>query len=102
MRTASKFAENCYELLKKIPKGKVTTYKILAEMSSTKGYRAVGKILGSNPDAPEVPCHRVIKSNGEVGGYAFGVENKIKILQQEGINIVNGRVKNFKNLIYKF
>lgn len=102
MRTVSKIAENCYELLKRVPRGRVTTYKILANNLSTRGYRAIGRIIGANPNAPKVPCHRVVKSSGEIGGYAFGVEDKIKILQQEGIVVINGKIKNFKKLIYEF
>ena len=95
-------SNDCFELLKKIPKGRVTTYKIIAKKLSTNGYRAVGKIVGLNPNAPLVPCHRVVKSSGEVGGYAFGVDNKIKILKEEGVEVVDGKVKNFANLIYEF
>jgi len=54
------FSESCYELLKKVPKGKVTTYKILAEKIGTKAYRAVGTSMNKNPFAPKVQCHRVV------------------------------------------
>ncbi len=61
-----------YELLKQIPKGKVTTYKALADKLRTKGYRAVGQIVGKNPNAPKVPCHRVVRSDGGLAGPARG------------------------------
>ena len=63
------FNEHCYDLLKKVPKGKVTTYKDLAKALKTKAYRAVGNAMNKNPypgsRKGQVPCHRVIKSNGE-------------------------------------
>ncbi len=86
------FNERCYALLRKVPRGKVTTYKDLAEAMKTKAYRAVGNAMNKNPYAPQVPCHRVIKSNGEVGGFAFGTEKKTRMLKSEGIVIDNGKI----------
>lgn len=91
-----------YNLLKKIPKGKVTTYKELAKKLKTKGYQAIGQIVGANPYAPQVPCHRVVKSDGTIGGYAFGNDKKIKILTTEGITISNGKIINFAKKLHKF
>ena len=89
---ATKFQEKVYKLCKKVPKGKVTTYKILAEKLNVKAYRAVGNALNKNPYAPRVPCHRVIKSTGEIGGFASGTRNKIKLLRKEGIKIEKGKI----------
>ena len=86
------FNESCYSLLKKVPKGKVTTYKALAEALGTKAYRAVGNAMNKNPDAPIVPCHRVINANGSLGGYAYGLEKKIRLLKSEGIKIKNHKI----------
>ena len=86
------FNEKCYQLLKRVPSGKVTTYKALANKLGTKAYRAVGNAMNKNPYAPEVPCHRVINSNGDIGGFAFGVDKKIKMLKSEGINIENNKI----------
>ena len=86
------FDKKCYELLAKVPKGKVVTYKDIAKSLDSKAYRAVGNAMNRNKNAPSVPCHRVINSSGSVGGYAFGVDNKIKILKEEGVEIVNGKV----------
>ena len=96
------FSEKCYELLKKVPRGKVTTYKILAEKLGTKAYRAVGNAMNKNPYAPKVPCHRVVNSNGKIGGFASGVKNKIKMLEREGIIIRKGYVDNFEKVVYSF
>jgi len=86
-----KFADKVYNLTKKIPKSKVSTYKIIAEKLETKAYRAVGNALNKNPYAPKVPCHRVVKSNGFIGGFAKGTKQKIKMLKKEGLEIKNGR-----------
>lgn len=86
------FSQQIYEILKKVPKGKVTTYQALAHALNTKAYRAVGNAMNKNPHAPIVPCHRVIKSNGEIGGFASGTKNKIKLLKSEGIEIKNNKV----------
>lgn len=86
------FNERCYELLKQVPKGKVTTYKDLAQAMGTKAYRAVGNAMNKNPYAPEVPCHRVINTNGSLGGFAWGIDKKIKMLQHEGIKIEQGKI----------
>ena len=89
----------CYETLKNsVPAGSVITYGNLAMlMGHPNAYRAVGSAMNKNPYAPEVPCHRVVKSNGELGEYAFGSALKQKRLQEEGIKIVNNKVVNFKN-----
>ncbi len=87
------FNSECYKILKQVPKGKVTTYKSIAHKLNTKAYRAVGNAMNKNPHDTEVyPCHRVIKSSGEVGRYAHGTEEKIKRLKSEGIIIQNGKI----------
>lgn len=86
------FNEKCYQLLSKVPKGRVTTYKALAEALGTKAYRAVGNAMNKNPYAPKVPCHRVVKSSGEIGGFVSGTSNKIKMLRKEGIKIENNKI----------
>ena len=85
------FAEKVYSLCRKIPKGKVTTYKIIAEKLKTKAYRAVGNALNKNK-SKQVPCHRVIKSNLQIGGFAKGTKKKIQMLKKEGIVIKNNKV----------
>lgn len=82
------FCDTVYKTILKIPKGKVTTYGAIAKKLKTSP-RAVGQALKKNPNAPITPCHRVIKSDGTLGGYN-GKNNsrkKIQILKSEGINI---------------
>ncbi len=95
------FNERCYTLLRKVPPGKVTTYKEIAHTLHTKAYRAVGNAMNKNPYSPQVPCHRVVKSNREVGGFASGTKKKISILKKEGIKITGGKI-NLKKYLYKF
>jgi methylated-DNA-[protein]-cysteine S-methyltransferase len=78
----------------KIPKGKVSTYKRIAQkIGRPRAYRAVGNALHKNPLAPVVPCHRVVRSDGEFGGEKEGAESRRNLLEKEGIPIENGRVK---------
>lgn len=95
-----------YRLLTRIPKGKVTTYKGLALALQTKAYRAIGQILKKNPDAPLVPCHRVVKSDGTIGGYMGAsssrtVKLKKNILMREGIEFDKNKVKNFNKVFFQ-
>ena len=96
------FFDKCYKILKKVPKGKITTYKELAKALKTKAYRAVGTTMNKNPYAPGVPCHRVINSNGSIGGFASGIKKKIAMLKKEGIKVVNDKVIDYKKFLYKF
>lgn len=78
------FSEKVYKIVSKIPKGKVLTYQEVAyRAGSPLASRAVGNILHNNHN-PNIPCHRVIRSDGKLGGYNKGQLNKIKILKKEG------------------
>ena len=96
------FNNRCYEVLSLIPKGKISTYAEIAKALNSKAYRAVGNAMAKNPNPISTPCHRVIKSNGVVGGYALGTNKKTDLLRKEGINIKDGKVMNFKNIIFTF
>ncbi|MPZ07650.1 MAG: methylated-DNA--[protein]-cysteine S-methyltransferase [Nitrososphaeraceae archaeon] len=88
-----------YDLLLKIPAGKVSTYGDLARaLGNPSASRAIGRILGENPNPIKVPCHRVVLSNGRVGGYAYGTARKRQLLEKEGVSLTNGIVQNFKNV----
>lgn len=96
------FSSKCYTLLRKVPKGKVTTYKILANALGCKAYRAVGNAMKNNPDISKTPCHRVVSSNGDIGGYLYGTSAKIELLEKEGVKIKKGKIENFEKILYKF
>jgi len=96
------FKEKVLKLTKSIPKGKVTTYKIIAEKLNTRAYRAVGTALHNNKRPITIPCHRVVNSVGFIGGYAGGIEQKIRLLKKEGINIKNKKIINFEKVLFRF
>ena len=73
------FNEKVWNICKKIPKGKISTYKEIALVLNCKAYRAVGNALNKNPYAPIVPCHRVINSDGKIGDFAKGLKAKKKL-----------------------
>ncbi|MEO8637959.1 MAG: MGMT family protein [Candidatus Taylorbacteria bacterium] len=77
------FTQKVFEVVKGIPRGGTLSYGEVAKRAgSARAYRAVGNILNKNYD-PKIPCHRVVKSNGEIGGYNRGVEKKMRILKAE-------------------
>lgn len=104
------FSDKVYKIVKKIPKGKVTTYKeigkklklsdrkVRSKASVTKAYRAIGQVLRKNPYAPKVPCHRVIRSDGSIGGFkgktkGKAIDEKIRMLKKEGVEIKNKKIE---------
>jgi len=98
------FQRAVWEALMRIPEGKVTTYGEIAAYLGTKAVRAVGTAVGKNPDAPGIPCHRVVRSDGAVGGYSAGkgIETKIALLAAEGVQVRNGWVVDFAARRYRF
>ncbi|MEM2881634.1 MAG: MGMT family protein [Candidatus Bathyarchaeia archaeon] len=101
------FDERVWALIERIPRGRVTTYKIIAERLGSKAYRAVGNACRRNPNAPKIPGHRVVNSDGRVGGYmgrtsGAQVGRKIKMLREEGVEVEGGRVLNFEEVLFRF
>lgn len=84
-----------YAAVRKIPKGKVATYGLIAQLAGNpKMSRAVGNALHKNPDPDNIPCYRVVNSKGELSGeFAFGgMDIQAKLLRADGIEVVDGRV----------
>lgn len=90
------------ELLLRIPKGKVTTYKALAHAMDTKGYRFVGQLLNKNPKPDKYPCYKVVATDGSLGGFALGCEDKIMRLKEDGIEILDERIVDFEKRLYTY
>jgi O-6-methylguanine DNA methyltransferase len=91
-----------YELTSQIPEGRVSTYGLLAEEAGRPGAaRAVGRLMNANPTPIAVPCHRVVYSDGRVGGYSGGVKTKIRLLSLEGVFVIDGRIANFEEVIFR-
>jgi len=102
-----KFEERVWKLLKRIPKGKVTTYGLIARKMNTKGYRAVGNACRRNPYAPIVPCHRVVRSDGTVGGFGGKTSGKwtrkkTQLLRKENVEVKKGKIVDFERVLFKF
>ncbi len=88
MLKGTKFQVIVWKYLKSIPKGQTRTYKEVAKaIKRPLSYRAVANAIAKNPYSPLIPCHRVIKSDGSIGGYSGkgGVKTKVKLLKSEGI-----------------
>ena len=86
----TKFEQKVWNYLKTIPKGKVKTYKQVAiAIKSPKSARAVANACAKNRYAPKIPCHRVIRSNGTIGGYSGrgGINQKLRLLRSEKVII---------------
>ncbi len=100
----TEFQKKVYALCKEVPKGKVTTYKEIGKKLGGRGqiYRAVGAALNKNPFSPDVPCHRVVCSDGNVGGFAGGVRRKVALLKGEKVFVNKDKIVNFKKILYKF
>jgi O-6-methylguanine DNA methyltransferase len=79
------FKEKVFAIVRKIPRGGVMTYGEVARLAGAPGAaRAVGSVLSTNYD-PKIPCHRVIRADGKLGGYNRGAEKKRELLKKEGV-----------------
>ena len=85
-----------------IPKGMVSTYFEIANSLNSKAFRAVGNAMTNNPNPISTPCHRIVRSDGTLGGYSLGVKKKIELLEEEGVSIQNNKILNFKRKLFKF
>lgn len=107
LKNITPFAKKVYQLVKRIPKGKVTTYKEIGRVLKTKGYQAIGQALRKNPLSPLVPCHRVITTNGNIGGFCGQqkgkqIKRKKMLLKKEGIEFQGKKIKNFNKVLFRF
>lgn len=89
-------------LLLKIPQGRVTTYKALAQAMGMRGYRFIGQLLHQNPEPDLYPCYKVVKSDGSLGGFAQGKTDKIRRLKNDGILLKQGKILHFEQIFYSF
>jgi len=85
----SPVAKRVLTQVKKIPYGEVRTYRWVARRIGTRGYRAVGRILSLNPFPIIIPCHRVVRADGSLGGFSAGIELKRKLLEIEGVALAS-------------
>jgi O-6-methylguanine DNA methyltransferase len=101
---ASDLQRRVWEALKMIPEGRVTTYGEIARYLGTSAVRAVGSAVGKNPDAPIVPCHRVVLWDGRIGQYSGtdGIAGKIALLADEGVAVARGRIVDFAVVFWHY
>jgi methylated-DNA-[protein]-cysteine S-methyltransferase len=89
---ALSFQDRVFSACRRIPRGKVATYSQIAQtISRPKAFRAVGNALNRNR-SPSVPCHRVVRSDMRVGGFALGTQRKTAMLRSEGVEIADGKI----------
>ncbi len=82
----TKFQQSVYDFVRTIPTGQTRSYlEVAVAIGRPRAVRAVGNALNKNPLAPDVPCHRVIKSDGSLGGFASGAVRKSRLLRGEGV-----------------
>ncbi len=102
----SKFSHKVYKAICKIPKGKVSTYKEVAKaVGKPKAFRAVGQALKANKHPEKIPCYKVVRSDGSLGGYCGSdpknIQKKIRLLKKDGVKVVAGKVDLEKYLFRK-
>lgn len=100
--TLNEHQKQLQKLLLEIPPGQVTTYKALAQALGLKSYRRVGQLLNQNFEPDLYPCYKVVKSNGALGGFAYGISDKIRRLKKDGIRVKNGKIENFEQIFCSF
>jgi deoxyribonuclease V len=90
-----------YDLVRQIPNGCVSTYGKVAEaLGDMRAARAVGRMMNQNPDANTMPCFRIVYSDGRLGGFGLGIDDKIRRLEQDDIFVENGRIIDFENVLF--
>jgi len=93
--------EYTYFLVRQIPSGRISTYGAVAKALGNPGYaRAVGRMMNKNPDADTMPCFKIVCSDGSLGGFGLGIDDKIRRLKEDGIKIKDGRIVDFKNAFF--
>ena len=98
-----KIDKKIYKELLQVPPGKITTYGELSRATGfVNGQRVIGQIMKKNPFPVIIPCHRVVRSDGKIGGYAFGMDIKKSMLVKEGICIKKNKIENFENFFFRF
>ncbi|RLF59646.1 MAG: endonuclease V [Thermoplasmata archaeon] len=90
-----------YDLVRQIPSGKISTYGAVARaLGDIRASRAVGRMMNQNPDADTMPCFKIVQSDGHIGGFGLGIEDKIHRLQNDGINVDDGCIKDFDEVLF--
>jgi deoxyribonuclease V len=90
-----------YDLVRQIPKGKVSTYGAVAKaLGDIRASRAVGQMMNQNPHPDKMPCYKIVYSDGRVGGFALGPKEKVKRLKQDNIAVKDGKILDFESVLF--
>jgi len=93
--------EYTYNLVRQIPDGKISTYGAVAKaLGDVRASRAVGRMMNQNPDADDMPCFKIVYSNGKLGGFGLGIDDKIRRLNQDDISVKDGRIVDFEDVLF--
>ncbi len=94
-------SEYTYFLVRQIPKGRVSTYGAVAKALGDSNYaRAVGTYMNRNPDADTMPCFKIVKSDGSLGGFGLGIKDKIRRLHNDGVKVKDGKIIDFEHVFF--
>ncbi len=94
--------EYTYDLVRQIPNGKISSYGAIAEALGDKiASRAVGHMMNQNPNAETMPCFRIVHSDGRLGGFGLGINDKIRRLKEDKIYVENGKIVDFECVLFK-
>lgn len=93
--------EYTYDLVRQIPKGKLSTYGAVAQaLGDIHASRAVGRMMNQNPDPDDMPCYKIVHSDGRLGGFGLGINDKIRRLKQDDILVKDGKIVDFDNVFF--
>ncbi len=103
VKTKNDFRQRVWRACRRIPRSRVTTYgEIARAVGKPRASRAVGNALNASPGMPGVPCHRVVKADCTIGGFAKGTKTKIALLAKEGVKIRKGKILDFQRARFTF
>jgi deoxyribonuclease V len=93
--------EYTYDLVRQIPEGNISSYGAVAEALGDKiASRAVGRMMNQNPDADTMPCYKIVHSDGRLGGFGLGIDDKIRRLNEVNIEVKKNRINNFDKVFF--
>ena len=93
--------EYTYNLVRQIPPGKISSYGAVAKaLGDIRASRAVGRMMNQNPDADDMPCFKIVYSDGRLGGFGRGIEDKIRRLNNDNIFVKDGKIVDFENVFF--
>jgi len=93
--------EYTYNLVRQIPPGKISTYGAVAKaLGDVIASRAVGRMMNQNPDANTMPCYKIVHSDGRLGGFGLGINDKIRRLKNDNILVKDGKIVDFENVLF--